>query len=172
MNFLEYDAAMLPLKNRFKNQYNGDVLVSIFDTVKNLNVDDFKKVVPYLNGRVRTVPMVQEFEKAMLELNVRPRLALYQPGESHVQTVEDFTYCIRENIWADNTYIFMRGPRPSFIVKKDHPTHPLVIEDNEVRTLRIKEVKQHLAQNTYTKFMESKNEGLNGMRRAFSKEGA
>lgn len=170
MTFPEFDNAMLPLKNRFKSQYNGDVLVSIFDAVKSLDVDDFKRIVPHLNGRVRTVPLVPEFEKAMAELNIRPQYNNVYPISHHTQEEENFLYCIREEYWADNTHIFIRGPRPGFIIKKDHPAHPMVIEDSQVRSLRISEIKKHLTQNTYSQLM-TKLDGL-GIGRRFPSEGA
>lgn len=116
--------------------------------------------------------MVPDFKKGITDLGIRLlKVAHNQPTQSQAQTIENYYYCIRENIWADNTHIFIRGSRPSFIIKKDSPDHPYVAEDYQVRSARIKEIKDHLSKNSFQKFMDSLNPRGDGMQRAFSMEG-
>lgn len=160
MNYQEFSASINPLLSRFKNAYNGDVLSLVFDEVKSLTLLDFKRLVAHLNGSLRFAPMVPDFKKGVEELRlIRPNHLVIVSPTYRPEQREDLIYQIRDNIWADNAYIFIRsvdGARSSFILKADHPEHPLVMEDKEVRNQRIAEAKKHLASNTYKGFMDQK----------------
>lgn len=159
MTLQEFQASMVTLLNRWPRGYSGDQLSLVYDEVKTLIKPDFDRLVRHLLGSSRVAPMVPDFRKAVQDLGIRTRpvLAEVTPAMA-VPQVEDFTYHIRDNIWANNEYIFLRGAtvrQCSFIIKSEHPDHPLVIEDKAVREGKIKEIKQHLAKNTYSKFMDT-----------------
>jgi hypothetical protein len=152
----EFQSAMVTILNRWPRAYSGDQLSLIYDDLKTLNRPDFDRLARHLLGVSRVAPMIPEFRKALTELNIRTRPVL-ATGPERIATpqVEDFLYHVRENIWANNNFIFIRGPRPTFIVKADHLDNELVKEAEAVKGQRIAEIKKHLAANTYSKHVES-----------------
>lgn len=163
----EFSAAINPLLGRFKNAYNGDVLALIFDEVKNITLLDFKRLIAHLNGSSRFAPMVPDFRKGIMELSIAmtKRMAIVNPDYRPVN--EDFVYQVRDNIWANNSYVYIREDsegKCKFIIKALHPDHPLVIEAKEVMKERIAEIKKHLVDRTYAQFMEQRQSNIKDMK--------
>lgn len=162
MTLQEFTAKMNPLLEKGRKTYTGSVLDLIFAEVKNITLSDFERLVKHLNGSARFAPMVPDFRKAILELNIkpiRPKLEIVETT-AHILQPENFLYHLQGNAWADNNYIYLRGNtirECGFVVKMDQPHHPLVKLDEEVREQKIKECKEHLKNRTFPKFEESKN---------------
>lgn len=155
MTLQEFQSAVNPLVNRFKKNYTGDVMDLIYSEVRSITMEQFKSVVAYLNGTMRFAPMVPDFRDALLKLNIRP--SEYSIGTQAVpKQNEDFLYHLRDNIWATNDYLYIRGHRHAFIVKSHSPENPLVIEDAEKRSQRISLVKKHLENGTYRDYVLEK----------------
>jgi len=157
MTLQEFQAKLTPIITRWPRAYSGDQLSLVYDVVKTLSVPDFERLVRHLLGSSRYAPMVPDFQKGISELSLRTKPVLATVTESiSVPVVEDHTYKIRDNIWANNDYIFVRGKtirENIFIFKSENPNHPLALEDKKVRTERINEIKSHIAKNTYSQFM-------------------
>lgn len=156
MTLQEFTMAMNPLLNRFKRNYTGDVLDLIYTEVKNLTLGDFKRLVAHLNGTLRMAPMVPDVRKGIGELNIRPVVHVV-PSETNYNTSrraqDDVLYRLRDNIWANQDYIFIRGEDPKFIIKDQHPHNPLVVEDSQFGPEKLKEAKDHLAKGTYSQYV-------------------
>lgn len=171
MNFQEFQTAINPILARWPRAYSGDQVQLIHDEVKAFSRADFDRLVKLLLGSHRQAPMVPDFQKGIQSIGIRPMIQIYSPTQSVERKLEDnFLYCIRDNIWADNHYIYIREGKPTFIIKADAPSHPLVLEDSQVREERIKEVRAHLSKNTYSRFIDSLSRPQEGMRKAFSME--
>lgn len=165
MNYQEFQTVITPIIIRWKTAYSGDQLKLIHEALDCYGMSDFKKVVDHLLGTQRVAPMIPDFKKAFFDLNIKATLKVVSPNfqpASSPRGEEDYMYHLRDNIWANNTFVFIRGETVkacSSINKKDYPTHPLVVEDANVRSLKIAEVKKHLENRTYDSFMNSKNSG-------------
>lgn len=169
MNQQEFQTAISPILLKWPRGYSGDQVQLINDEVKMISHPDFVRLVRHLLGSMRVAPMVPDFKKGIQDLGIRPILQRAESRQDYqpIHQEEDFLYQVRENIWADNKYIFIRGANnrtSGFILKADHPTHPYVLEDKEVRAERIKEIKNHLKNRSYSKFMEPKTASANGFR--------
>lgn len=141
----EFQSAFFQIEARWKKAYNADQVALIKDVSDKYSFEQFRSVCTRLLGSMRSAPMVPDFEKCFTDLRIVPRGNNYYPSAaSPVQSEANFEYQLRDNIFADNNYIFIRGNTVrtcSFIVKADHPTHPLVLEDREVRSSRLQEIK-------------------------------
>jgi hypothetical protein len=169
----EFQTAISPILLKWPRGYSGDQVHLVKEEVKMLSHPDFVRLVRHLLGSMRVAPMVPDFKKGIQELGISFRRESYSNAATpQIIQSENFLYQIRDNIWADDNYILIRGEKPSFIVKADHPNHPYVLEDAEVRSQKLKQTKEHLHKRTYEKFMESLGNKGAGLRLAFSKEGA
>lgn len=168
MTLLEFQSAFTPIGAKWPRGYSGDQIQLIFDELKTLSHADFVRLVRHILGTARIAPMIPDFQKAVRDLNIHPVLHVVpQNHQAQASTDENFLYQVRENVWADNTHIFIRGERPGFILKKDHPTNELVVLDSQVRSQKISIIKKHLTQNTYSKLMEQ----IDGFGESFRMEG-
>jgi hypothetical protein len=138
---------------KWKSFYTGDVLDQIFKEVNHLSVDQLRKICETFVGSARTAPLVPEFRSKLLEYGLTPKRSHERPAP-YVSTADDLVYHLKDNIWANNEYIYIRGPKPSFIAKKNAPDHPLVKEDAELGPSRRKVAKSHLDEGTYQKYVE------------------
>jgi hypothetical protein len=157
MTLQEFEVSFNPILNRWKRAYSGDQLQLVYEEVKTLLKTDFDRVVGNLLGSSRVQPMIPDFRKAVMDLGIRaldPKFQTLAPNY-YYRPEEDFVYHVIDNVWANNEYVFIRGDKQIFVSKKDSPAHPLVIQANEVKAERIKEIKDHLAKNTYSIFMAS-----------------
>lgn len=165
MNLQDFQTAISPIVSRWPRGYSGDQLQLIQEEVKMLSHPDFVRLVRHLLGSSRVAPMVPDFRKAITDLGLKAqrRPEVVETTYSSAPTEpENFLYHLMENFWADNKYIFIRGDKPSFVIKNDYPSHPLVIKDCNVRDQKIKECKLHLVKGTHAKFEQDK---INDMRR-------
>lgn len=140
--------------------YSGERVALIFDEVKFLSIADFEKLVNHMIGNQRFAPLLSDFKKAIAEMGLRPERK-FQVIETTAAKIypENYFYHLEGNAWADNFYIYLRGRtirECGVVIKADQPHHPLVLLDDQVREERIKEVKEHLKNNTYPKFEEAK----------------
>lgn len=141
--------------------YSQDRVSIIYSEVKNLTSDDFSRLVDHLIGSSKMAPLVPDFRRSIAELGLRaqrPRLDVIETTASIVQA-ENFIYHLQDNAWANNTHIFTRGPSVrecGFVLKEEHPHHPLVKLDEQVRDERLKEIKSHLLKGTLPRFEEDK----------------
>lgn len=157
MTFQEFQASITPIVARWPRGYSGDQLQLVHDEVKTISKPDFDRVVRHLLGISRIAPMVPDFRKAVSDLGIKPQFVPHPIQERAISYTnrENHTYWIRENIWANDDYVYVRPL--SFIVKKFHLDHPLVLEDAEVREFRLSEIRTHLKNGTYSKLIDSWN---------------
>ena len=161
MTLQEFQTAIHSIVMRWPRAYSGDQLQLLFDEMKMIPRPDLDRVVKHLLGSSRVAPMIPDFKKAVNDLAIRPAYYHNPAPEARTIVPEDFEYQIRDNIWANNDYVFIRGTdirTNSFISKKDYPDHPLVKEDAQVRSFKISVVKKHLENKTYNTYMD----GLKG----------
>ena len=150
MTQMEFQKIIAPVLTRWTRGYSSDqvsLLHSEFQTISSAN---FERLVTHLLGTMRVAPMIPDFKKAMMELGIRGERVESSTSKTYVgpKTLdlgENYLYCVRDNIWADNFYIFIRGKTVrecAVVIKADHPDHPYVKEDAVVRNQRIQELKQ------------------------------
>lgn len=147
--------------------YSAERVALIYAEVKAFSVSDLEKLINHMVGNQRFAPLLGDFKKVISEMGFRPEIRrdYVETTFSAPKAEDDYLYHLRENYWADNKYIHVRGKtlrECGFIIKSEHPGNPLVIEDCNVREQKIKEVKLHLVKGTYPKFEQDKN---NEMRR-------
>lgn len=161
MTQIEFEQRFMKITAQFTvKAYSQDRVALIFQEVKNISAADFEKLVNHFLGNARTAPLVADFKKAIQDLGIK-RFSSSVPLPEVVQIMpeQDMEYCIRENIWADRSKIMVRGSTLrdcSVIYKKDHPDHPLVIEDSQVRSERLREVKAYLEKGMYSEYVRRK----------------
>jgi hypothetical protein len=126
--------------------YSQDRINMIFDVVKAIEPKDLERVVNHFVGNSRTAPLVKDFQLAISELGIKKRFTVVsdEPRAPHQSSEDDFVYHVRDELWANNDYVYIRGDRPSFIIKKASPDHPYVLEANAVRSERIAAIKAEL----------------------------
>lgn len=162
MTLQEFTTKMNPLLEKGRKTYTGSVLDLIFREVKNLSLFDFERLVTHLNGSQRYAPLVPEFRKAIQELSIKPEKKFQVVDENYSsgpKQDEDFLYHLRENVWANNDYILVRGntvKECGFIIKADYPHNPVVKQCADVHAQKIKECKEHLKNKTHPQFEQSK----------------
>lgn len=160
MTPLEFQSAFHPIEVRWKRAYNADQIALIHEAICHYTFEQLQTVVKHLLGSQRMAPMVPDFQRCFQEMRFVPRGNIQYSAPSVAQSRDNFQYCIRDNIWADDNYVFIRGNtvrNNSFIIKRDYPDHPLVLEDKEVRPARLAEIKEHIKKGTYSKFHEEQN---------------
>ena len=148
MTQMEFQKLISPILTRWTRGYSADQVSLLHSEFKNISSGNFERLVTHLLGTMRVAPMVPDFKKAMMEMGIRAERfesnkIQVKDGPKVLDIGENYLYCVRDNIWADNFYVFIRGSKPTFIIKADAPNHPYVIEDREVRSERIKEIKSN-----------------------------
>lgn len=154
----EFKSSMAPIVDRWPRAYTHNIMPLIYDEVKDLTVFDMDQISKNLLGSMRGAPMVPDWKKAVESLGFRakprPGAPIFTPAPAYV---ENFDYCVRDNVWADNDYIIIRGGKPMFIIKKASPNHPFVLEDAEVRQERLKEVRMYFNKGEYWKYLKERD---------------
>lgn len=144
--------------------YTQDRVNLIYDTVKHLSSDDFIRVVRHFLADARQAPLVRDFQIVIQELGLKRERPTVIEGElSKAPGKQNWLYHVRDDIWADNDYVFIRGALPTFIIKQDHPSNPLVIEAMSVRAERIREILELMKKGEYPKYAVSRPKGVYGL---------
>lgn len=162
----EFQSAFNPIGSRWRKAYNADQVSLIHEAVKDFTFEQLKTVVNKLLGSQRLAPMVPDFERTFQELRFYPvySKSTFQ-ATPNIRVGEDFLYRVRDNIWANNTHVFIRGEKPSFILKDDEPENELVKEAEAVKKSRIAEIKSRLTKNSYAPYDDKENFESEGFRR-------
>lgn len=158
MTAQEFQSAFNGLGQRWKRAYNGDQVELIKRVADRYSFEQFKAVCERLLGASRYAPMVPDFEKTFAEMRFFPARSVSEHSPTpNIRVAEDFLYRVRDNIWATNTHVYIRGLKPSFIIIADEPENELVKEAMAVKSSRIAEIKSHLQKNTYARFSDQEN---------------
>jgi hypothetical protein len=142
----EFQSAFFQIESRWKRAHNADQVALIHAVADKYTFEQFKTVCTRLLGSMRSAPMVPDFERAFSEMRFVPRGNVnYSQSASVFQSEQDFYYQLEENVFADNKFIHVRDKdtkKCSFIIKADHPNHPLVQLDAQLRKEKIAEIKK------------------------------
>lgn len=122
-----FEQMFMKIINQFgARNYSQDKINLIYDEIKNITQDDFNKVLMHLIGNSRNSPNLQDFRKAIYDLGVKPKNVTsfnYEVIRAiQSDSLSDFVFPIKKNMWASKKYIFIRGEK----------THKFMLRDNDL----------------------------------------
>jgi len=128
----EFEQAVMKLVSQFgARNFSQERINLIFDEVKFYSISDFEHLVKHFIGNHRTAPTVQDFRKAVFDLNIKP---IVKQAETSLKIISGhgWVYPIEVGLWADHRAIFIRNEKyPKFIMKFQCEDQDLLEKDRE-----------------------------------------
>lgn len=136
MTLQEFEPLFKKITSRWPRSYSAEQVSLAYKAAQSIKVEDFEDIVNSLLASSRNAPMVVDIQAAARALGAK--IGSYRGQESTRQTAtpNGSRYKLRDNIFADNNYVYRQGhdvASSSFIIKRDSPDHPLVKEDKIFR---------------------------------------
>jgi hypothetical protein len=154
----DFGETISPLMDKWKSTYTVPVIRVLHEKFGAYSLESLGKAVNHLLINSHRAPLEGDFVNAFATLRLRPDVQpTYAQVAASLSPVEDIVYHLTNNIWANKTHIFIRGPKPSFIIKEDHPENDYVRLDKAIGSEMLKEAREQLKNNTYGTYVASKN---------------
>jgi hypothetical protein len=132
----QFETTIMKLVSQFgARNFSQERINLIFDEVKYYSLLDFEQLVKHFIGNHRTAPTVQDFRKAVFDLNIKP---IVKQTETSLKIVSGhgWVYPIELGVWADNRAIFIRTEKyPKFIMKFQCEDSELLEKDREAEKI-------------------------------------